>query len=54
MGINLARTDEILETKIPIDSAIVGMTANVFLMFLLMGVLWYVFDYLLFFFLFFF
>ena len=30
VGINLAKTDEILDTDVPIDSAIVGMTANVF------------------------
>ena len=30
VGINLARSDEILATDVTIDSAIVGMTANVF------------------------
>ena len=30
VGINLARSSEIVETNTPIDSAIIGMTANVF------------------------
>ena len=30
VGINLAQSNDILETNIAIDSAIVGMTANVF------------------------